>query len=115
MTGPASPLSPRSISPALPLSPKRSFLLQSRQSRSASKIVQIIRQRIPVLLRAVATDVNMFGDMNTPFVDADGGVDTSADFVLSKRAVNALGFVLGGGVRPDQEVRLSYNMPPPCS
>ena len=106
--GGGSPLSPRTLHSATPLSPKRSFLLQSRHSKSATHILSTVRQRIPLLLRAVAMDIpHMFGEgsVNASYSDPEASnSDTAADFALSKRAMDALGFILGGGPSRQQEV-----------
>eukprot|EP01041_Mallomonas_annulata_P003248 gene3248-6428_t len=114
-----SPKSPRNSSSSissqlLPASPKRSQLLNSKQYKSASQILNSIRQKIPLLLRAVATDDCMLGVEGLRLADAGGdsyssadshshstnggGVGGGGDFLLSKRSLNALSLVLGGSV-----------------
>mmetsp|Transcript_23361 Transcript_23361/g.23555 ORF Transcript_23361/g.23555 Transcript_23361/m.23555 type:complete len:316 (+) Transcript_23361:38-985(+) len=117
-----SPKSPRSMSSSVP-SPKRSTLLtsHSRQQRSTTQILYSIRQKIPLLLRAVSIDDCGLNVENLHLADspsisssisasADSSsvspslIHTSGEFPVTSRGFNALSLVLGGGYEREREI-----------
>lgn len=113
---PKSPRSPRSPSTTLTSvsSPKRSMLISSRQGRSIQQILHSIRQKIPLLLRAVCPEDADVGLEGLCLGDGDGGSShvSGGEILLSRKAINSLGLLLCGGWSRDREVRPLWSVFP---
>lgn len=102
-----SPKSPRNSTNNVPASPKRSGLHTSRQARSATQILNTLRPKMVLLLRAVGSEECGLNADSLRVLDFDSGATglmSTGELMLSRRAINSLSFFLGGGYTRDSEV-----------
>lgn len=93
----ASPKSPRSPSSgSRPTSPSRmSHLNSPLHSRSCSYYLQLVKHKLPFILHALASVTGLISQISSPSDYHTKG--SGSDFLLSKRTLDCLGFVLCGG------------------
>jgi hypothetical protein len=113
INAPKSPTSPKSG--GRPLSPKRSHVSSPKSYKSSLQYVHMIRQRLPLILSALATEASHMdedllglelGHAESPFMSSgrEPGRLTASEFLISRKAIDCLGLILGGGATRDDEV-----------
>jgi hypothetical protein len=118
------PSSPSSRGGASPTngtnSPKRSFFNNSRTPRSTAQYLHSVRQKIPVILRALCSDLDGQFDtlqVATPHTpEKDGDSDKSGsqlgsglvDFAVARKIIDALGLIVCGGHSRDEHVVVDF-------
>jgi len=94
-----SPGSPSSLSQACmrPSSPKRQMYPIQRQHRSAPYILELIRSRLPLLVRSISSELEAVGSDNR---------------IIARRAIDRLGLIIGGGPSQTTQESLLSNLHP---
>ena len=121
MSPTTSPRSPRKKGSPRPSSPKpRSPLLQVKHTRSSTYHLNSLKDRMPFMLRLLSGLDSGFLDVDSMALGARSGSIDETDMIsprhthsygnieisLTKRGLNALGLVMGGGVSKTAEVIL---------
>jgi hypothetical protein len=93
---------------------KRSFFNNSRTPRSTAQYLHSVRQKIPVILRALCADLDSQFDTlqpATPHTPERGDSDSEktvlpklVDFAVARKTIDALGLIVCGGHSRDEHV-----------
>lgn len=112
-----SPKSPRSPKSAKPTSPKRTHLTSPRQSRTSAQHLHSLRQKLPLILKAISLEDFGGVDGDESFSEGLGAdedsfrLSSALDFEVSKAAFDSLRLIIAGGLSRETEVRwLNYHV-----